>query len=64
MWEINKDDLMHLQYMKKYGLDYEHAFILLINVRAMNIIPNSTHQHVRDLFDNADKVMKYYAEEL
>lgn len=64
MWQINEDDLMHLKYMKSYGLDHEHALILLINIRAKNIIPNTTSRYVTELFQNADKIMKYYAEEL
>lgn len=64
MWQINEDDLMHLKYMKSYGLDHERALILLINIRAMKIIPNSTQEHITELFQNSDKIMRYYAEEL
>ena len=64
MWEINEDDLLHLKYMKHEGLDYEHAFILLINIRAKKILPNTSRDHVSQLFQHAEEIMRFYDEEL
>lgn len=64
MWQIDEDDLMHLKYMKSYGLDYHNAFILLVNVRAMKIIPNTRREHITELFQHAEEIMRFYDKEL
>lgn len=64
MWEINEDDLLHLKYMKQYGLDCHHAFVLLVNIRAMKIIPNTRREHITELFHHAGEIMRFYDKEL
>lgn len=64
MWEINEDDLLHLKFMKLKGLDYHHAFILLVNIRAKKMLPNTSSDHVSQLFQHADEIMRFYDKEL